>query len=184
MFEKIIKQIVSVLRHKKINVVLIGGYASNLYGEVRLTKDIDFLLGVGLEGVEDALSIIPKANLKPISPTPLQSALRDHYLRCIYGDNQMIVDILFGSSEYERAIFERAKTITIDRTKVLVATMEDVIIMKAQANRARDWDDIRGILLRNPECDNKYIVRWLMTIDGEQETDYLMKFRELVKSLD
>ncbi len=183
MFESIIKEIADVLRKNKIPVILIGGHAANVYGEIRYTKDIDFMLGVGLEGLEEVLRILPKAKLVPVPPNPFESALQNNYLRCVYGNNQMIVDVMFSSSEYERTLLGRAIPKLYDRMKIFVASKEDIIILKAQADRARDWDDIRGILLRNPDTDLSYIKRWLSRMDGERETDHLEKFKEVVKTL-
>ncbi|MCS7144150.1 MAG: hypothetical protein NZ879_03930 [Archaeoglobaceae archaeon] len=46
---ELIKRLAQKLDEKRIDYMLIGGQALLLYGEPRLTKDIDLTLGVGIE---------------------------------------------------------------------------------------------------------------------------------------
>lgn len=46
MFERVLKKIAFSLEKKKIPYMIIGGQAVLLYGEPRLTKDIDITLGI------------------------------------------------------------------------------------------------------------------------------------------
>lgn len=49
MFKKEIEKIAKVLRKRKIPYMIIGGQAVLLYGEPRLTKDIDIALGITIK---------------------------------------------------------------------------------------------------------------------------------------
>lgn len=49
MFIDLIKRIAAELDHREIPYMIIGDQAVLLYGEPRLTKDIDITLGVGVE---------------------------------------------------------------------------------------------------------------------------------------
>ena len=53
MFERLLKSIAQGLERLGIPYMLIGGQAVLLYGEPRLTRDIDVTLGVGLERFEE-----------------------------------------------------------------------------------------------------------------------------------
>jgi len=64
MFKKLFKKIANELNTHNIPYMIIGGQAILLYGEPRLTKDIDITLGIGIDGVREVNSIIQKLNLK------------------------------------------------------------------------------------------------------------------------
>jgi len=66
MFKKLLKKIANELNTHNIPYMVIGGQAVLLYGEPRLTKDIDITLGIGIDGLKDINSIIQKLNLKAL----------------------------------------------------------------------------------------------------------------------
>lgn len=58
MFTRILKQIARALDKAGIPYMVIGGQAVLLYGEPRLTKDIDITLGMILEHLPEVLEVI------------------------------------------------------------------------------------------------------------------------------
>ena len=58
MFLKLLAKIANELRKLRIPYMVVGGQAVLLYGEPRLTKDIDITLGVGVDG-------LPKIKINP-----------------------------------------------------------------------------------------------------------------------
>ena len=57
MFEKLLKRLAAALESEKIPYMIIGGQAVLLYGEPRLTRDIDVTLGLGTEHLPKLLAI-------------------------------------------------------------------------------------------------------------------------------
>ena len=51
MFQTLLRKIAEALRPVDISYMIIGGQAVLLYGEPRLTKDIDVTLSVGVESL-------------------------------------------------------------------------------------------------------------------------------------
>ena len=54
MFQKLLKKIANELSAHNIPYMVIGGQAVLLYGEPRVTKDIDITLGGGVSGLREA----------------------------------------------------------------------------------------------------------------------------------
>ena len=54
MFQKLLKKIANELNAHNIPYMVIGGQAVLIYGEPRLTKDIDITLGVGVSKLKEA----------------------------------------------------------------------------------------------------------------------------------
>ena len=68
MFEKIICSISSTLERCNIPYMLIGGQAVLIYGEPRLTRDIDITLGVDVDKIEDVISVANEPGWPPKIP--------------------------------------------------------------------------------------------------------------------
>jgi len=66
---------------------------------------------------------------------------------------------------------------------VAFAAPEDLIIHKIFAGRPRDFEDVRVILMKNPELDISYIRKWLREFDGSSNTkEFLKNFEEIFKA--
>jgi predicted nucleotidyltransferase len=93
------------------------------------------------------------------------------------------IDFIFSFSSYERQAIERAKDIRLGRTWVRFASLEDVVIHKVIAGRARDLEDIKSILLKNPTYDSEDIEKWLEEFDKSLGEQFLSVFRNIEKEL-
>jgi len=59
MFEKLLSDIGNHLGLAGIPYMVIGGQAVLLYGEPRLTRDIDITLGLGIDDLEKLIKYLP-----------------------------------------------------------------------------------------------------------------------------
>jgi plasmid stabilization system protein ParE len=48
------------------------------------------------------------------------------------------------------------------------------------AGRPRDIEDVRGVLVRHPECDREYVERWLAEFEGLMDVPYRERFRKIM----
>jgi hypothetical protein len=183
MFEKIICSISSELKRRHIPYMLIGGQAVLLYGEPRLTRDIDITLGVDVDKLHDIISLIGDLSLK-ILPDNVENFVRETMvLPAIHEETGMRIDFIFSFSPYERQAIARARKVRMLDQDVYFAAPEDVVIHKIVAGRTRDMEDVRGILLKMPDIDLAYIRRWLDDFSAALEDDEIKKRLEnLVKT--
>lgn len=65
MFEELLKRIAAALDAAGIPYMIIGGQAVLLYGEPRLTRDIDLTLGIGPDEVERLVRFFPLSHFPP-----------------------------------------------------------------------------------------------------------------------
>jgi hypothetical protein len=63
-FQNLLKKIARELDRSQIQYIVIGGQVVLLYGEPRLTKDIDITLGIGVDELEKVTNIVRKLKLK------------------------------------------------------------------------------------------------------------------------
>lgn len=182
MFEEILSRIgVSLTRHS-LPYMIVGGQAVLLYGEPRLTRDIDITLGVGVDHIDELLDIVRELSLKPL-PEDTESFVRQTMVLPAFDETTGIrVDFIFSFTPYETEAIKRARRIKILDQEVCFASPEDVIIHKIFAGRPRDIEDVRTIILKNPEIDIQYIKGWLREFDASSDKkDFLKTFEEILK---
>ena len=63
MFEEIIARIGAGLVRHCIPYMIIGGQAVLLYGEPRLTRDIDITLGVNIDRITELLAVVKELSI-------------------------------------------------------------------------------------------------------------------------
>ncbi len=183
MFEELLAKLALALGKNNIPYMIIGGQAVLLYGEPRLTRDIDVTLGVDVDSLPEIIKITEGLNLKPL-PSKIQNFVKETMVFPVKDDSTGIrIDFIFSFTSYEKKAIKRAKEIPIKKTIVKFASPEDVIIHKIFAGRARDLDDVKSILLKNPSVDLPYIRKWLSEFDTSlSEKDLLKKFEETRKA--
>lgn len=164
--------------------MVIGGQAVLLYGEPRLTKDIDITLGMGIEGLDRIKKIVLDLDFKALIED-VDSFVKETMVFPVQEKKSGIrIDFIFSFSPYERQAIERANRINLENVYVQFASLEDVIIHKIIAKRARDIEDVRTILLKNPDYDKTYIEKWLKEFDKTLEENFGKLFRETAASLE
>ncbi|PSQ88963.1 MAG: hypothetical protein BRD45_04750 [Bacteroidetes bacterium QS_8_64_10] len=184
MFEKILTRIGATLEAADLDYMVIGGQAVLLYGEPRLTKDIDVTLGVGPEQVAEVVDLVRQMNLKPLAEDPESFVRETMVLPCQASDTEVQVDLVFSFSPYEQQAFERTQSVEMSGTHVQFASPEDVIVHKIVAGRPRDLEDVRSILLKNPSVDQEYVRHWLTDFSASLGRPFLDQFENILREVD
>jgi len=182
-FERLLKRIALQLKKASIPYMVIGGQAVLLYGEPRLTRDIDITLGMGVKELDKVKKIIRVVGLKTLVEKEKEFVERNMVLPTLDKKSGIRVDFIFSFSYYERQAIERGKDIKLGRTFVRFTSLEDVVIQKVIAGRARDLEDVKSILLKNPKYDLDYIETWLKEFDKSLGEHFLKIFGEIKDGL-
>ena len=183
MFKRLLKKIGTSLDKDRIPYMVIGGQAVLLYGEPRLTRDIDISLGVGVDRLGDMRALVDRLSLKYLTED-VDAFVKDTMVLPVIEEKSGIrVDFIFSFSPYEKQAIERARAIPFGKTQVRFAALEDVIIHKMIAERPRDMEDVQSILLKNPGYDSHYIEKWLAEFDAALDKKYRQSFAELQRRI-
>ncbi|MBI5749697.1 MAG: nucleotidyltransferase [Nitrospinae bacterium] len=185
MFEEILSRIGASLNKHNLPYMIIGGQAVLLYGEPRLTRDIDITLGVNTDYIDKIITVVQELFLKPI-PTDIKSFVRQTMVLPTLDETTGIrVDFIFSFTPYETSAIKRVKKIRVMGEDVHFASQEDIIIHKIFAGRPRDIEDIRTIVMKNPSMDFQYIRKWLKEFDASSDKkDFLNTFEDILKGLE
>lgn len=167
-FDKVMRLFIglrTLLEESSIPYMIIGGQAVLLYGEPRLTRDIDITLGVNTDKLYDILRITKKVLLK-VLPEDIYDFVKTTMVIPTFHDTGIRVDFIFSFSPYEKMQFPGQERY-LYMEKGIFTSPEDLVIHKIFAGRPRDLEDVRTVLLKNPDIDRNYIERWLREFDSQ-----------------
>jgi hypothetical protein len=103
-------------------------------------------------------------------------------LQC-QASNGVGIDISLGGLPYEQRVIERASPHTFaPRKKWITASAEDMVILKAFADRDQDWIDVKGILRRQlPNLNWRCIVTELRELTELKEDETILPRLEAMR---
>jgi hypothetical protein len=172
--------IARALNAEKIKYMVIGGQAVLLYGEPRLTWDIDINLKMSIKELPRLMKILKKAGIKILTAHPENFVKKTMVLPAVFEARKVRLNLIFADSEYENQALKRARKIKIKRTTVSFASPEDIVIQKVFAGRPRDIEDARNIVVKNKKLEVDYIKAWLSEFDRALSQDNLKVFKALL----
>ena len=162
--------------------MLIGGQGVLLYGEPRLTQDVDVTLGIDLTRLSELVSVVREMGFELLVDDVDEFVRQTWVLPTLDGSTGLRVDFILSWTEYERKAIERAHSVQVEGYPVRYATAEDLIIHKIFSGRARDLEDVRSILIRQ-QVNLEEIKRWLNSFEKSTGEDYLSRLESVLKEL-
>jgi hypothetical protein len=138
--------VTELLKARQFPYAVIGGLAVSLRGEPRVTADVDLVLGITIDAAIDLIPSLKGTSLEPLFSGVEEVVQRAFILPLRHRPSGVNVDLAIGLSGFERQALARAEAMNIAGHDVMVATAEDLLIMKLIAGRPRDQQDIEGII--------------------------------------
>lgn len=139
---------------------IIGGLAVVRWGEPRLTHDVDVSLFAGF-GSEERFARVLLQRFEPRISGAIEFAVANRVL-LVQSSSGIPIDIALAGFPFEAEIIDRASDFEfVPGITLRTVSAEDLIVLKAFANRHRDWADIAGIVERQRELDWDAIVERL-----------------------
>jgi hypothetical protein len=153
-----------------IPYVLVGSFASSIYGLYRATADIDILVDIQAEHVVPLHRAMEEAFY--VDELAMRNAItRNSSFNAIHFDSVFKVDIFvacddeFAATQLKR---RRLRRVSPDRNEeVYIASAEDTVLAKLRWFRAgnetssNQWNDVLGILsVLKHELDTAYLSTW------------------------
>ena len=183
MFETLLGRIAAALKKAGIGYMVIGGQAVLLYGEPRLTKDIDITLSVDTDRLPDIMRLVRILRLRALADDPEKLARETKVFPAVQDSTGVRVDFIFSSSEFEKVAISRARRTRLGRHYVMFASLEDLLIHKIVAGRPRDIEDVKSVLLKNRQYDRGYVEDWLGKFDKALDTGHVTVFKSITREI-
>ncbi len=144
-----------------ISSVVIGGVAVAVWGEPRVTRDVDLKVLLRRDDAErllaalapDYVSLLPDA----------RKALRQQAMVFVQDTAGTRLDLLLADTPYDVLAIQRGSDIELQSgVTIRVCSPEDLVIYKLISTRLRDHEDVQGIVRRQGSTlDDKYVLDWL-----------------------
>src|SRR2546427_1323071 len=147
MFERLLERLGGALERIGIPYMVIGGQAVLLYGEPRLTKDIDITLGTDLDRLADVLRLVRSIDLNPLVD-PDTFTKQTMVLPCADPGTGIRVDLIFSFSPYEQQAMTRVRKVKVGGTGVRFASVEDLIEAKRSEEHTSELQSQSNIVCR------------------------------------
>jgi hypothetical protein len=127
----------------------IGGLAVQHWGEPRQTGDVDASLWTDFGKERPVIDRL----LETLSPRIEDAggfAMLNRVL-LVQEPGGVDTDVSLAAFPFERDVIDRAEPVLVhpSEPKIRLCDASDLVILKAFANRPRDWQDIRGVLIRS-----------------------------------
>jgi hypothetical protein len=159
--ENITLRVIGALEACQISYFLSGSFASNYYGVPRSTKDADFVVELhGAVGTDFARQMGADFELDPqLSFETLTGTYRQilHHKRSPFKAELFIR----SNDAHDQERFRRRRIVKHFEREIWMPSPEDVVVTKLRWARAKDKDDIRGVLaVQRGKLDWPYIENW------------------------
>ena len=126
----------------------IGGLALQRWGEPRLTGDVDLTILTGFGDEAGYISDLCRRYPQRVEDAA-SFALR-HRVLLLKSARGIPIDVSLAALPFEERVIERATAYRyLAEIRLLTCSAEDLIVLKAFADRPRDWADIEGIVTRS-----------------------------------
>jgi len=140
-------QIQSVCEGEGWRFCFIGGLAVLRWGEPRETVDVDLTLLTGFVGEDRFISTLLR-HFEPRIDRATNFA-RENRVLLLRAESGVGLDIALGGLPFEETAVNRSSRFTYPPDVSLqTCSAEDLIILKAFADRPKDWVDVDGIIIR------------------------------------
>lgn len=158
---------------------IIGGLALQYWGEQRVTKDVAITLLTGF-GDEERYVDALLAEYSARVDDPKEFALRNRVLLLI--SDGIGIDMSLGALPFEQLLIDRSqKKEYLPNQFLRICSAEDLIVLKAFADRAKDWEDIASVIIKQELLDWKYINEQLAPLVELKETPEILQRLEKCK---
>ncbi|MDY0042256.1 MAG: hypothetical protein RBS57_18245 [Desulforhabdus sp.] len=166
---------------KKWRYCFIGGMAVIRWGEPRFTQDVDLALLTGFGSEEKFihdLTVEFQARIDVLE----QFAVKNR-VALLQSRSGVPIDVSLAGLPFEEKMIKRASVYEVIPNKLITTcSAEDLIVLKAFANRDKDWSDVRGVLIRQQGRLNTDMIlsELQILVELKEEPEILTRLKELI----
>ncbi len=143
---------------------VIGGLAVQRWGDPRQTRDVDVAL---LTGIGNEAGFIDPLLGRYAGRRPDARAFALNYrVLLVESPAGIPLDISLAALPYEERVIERSSRFELAPGSVITTcSAEDLVVLKAFADRPQDWLDVEGVVVRQGRSlDRALVVRELRSL--------------------
>ena len=141
--------------------IVIGGVAVAVWGEPRVTRDVDLKVLLGRDDARQLLAVLTPDYVS-LLPDP-RKALRQQAMIFVQDTAGTRLDLLLADTPYDVLAIQRGRDVELQPgVTIRVCSPEDLVIYKLISTRLRDHEDAQGVIRRQgSNLDDQYVLEWL-----------------------
>ena len=149
------------LQEADIPSIVIGGVAIALWGEPRVTRDVDLKILLRRDEADRLLALLTP-EYTPLLPDP-RRALTDQAMLFVQDSAETRLDLLLADTPFDVQAIQRGQVVEVQPgAPICVCTPEDLLIYKLISTRLRDHEDAASVVRRQcDKLDDRYVLNWL-----------------------
>ncbi len=148
-----IRDMLRWFKSARVSGAVIGGVAVSIQGHARYTRDLDALVAINDSRWPAFIARAAKFGFSGRVPDVLGCARETRMVLLRHEPSGVPLDVSLGCLTFEEELIERAMPVKLRRLTVPIASPEDLIILKAIAQRPQDLADIDNILSAGHRLD-------------------------------
>jgi hypothetical protein len=146
-----------------------------------MTRDIDLLADVPEEDWPAFAEAAVNAGFTHRVNDPLDFARQSRVLLLTHEASGTPIDVIFAGLPFERNAIASSRILEVNGWRIRVVRPEDLMLMKAVAQRPRDVADLEGISQAQPDLDWPYLLetarQFAQALDASEVLDILRRVR-------
>jgi len=151
-----------------VNYLIIGGVAVSVWGNIRLTEDLDLMIFISQKSVKLILKDAKYSGFRFAEKTVISQAKDAGVFKIFYKNYHL--DFLIASTSLEESALKRKKKLTIFDREVFVPSKEDLLLLKIIPGRPKDMLDAESIATRHKgQLDIDYLEAWAKRLCDEAQ---------------
>jgi hypothetical protein len=174
-FLETFQEVLKKLEDNSLPYMIVGSLASMIYGEPRLTRDMDLVISISPIHTRLFKSMFPETEYySPPHEILVQEIQNRGQFNIIHLATGLKIDfIICKTSEHAQEEFGRRTRLSlVEEMEVFVARVEDVMIKKLEYFREggsqKHIGDIKG-MIANSKIDQDYLSNWIKKLGLEKE---------------
>lgn len=154
MLNKDFKEFIELLNEHKVQYLVVGGYAVNLHGYPRYTKDIDFWIWLKPENIQKLIQAIKGFGFGSLDLGESDFSSTDNIIQLGYEPYRIDLLVDMEGVQFEPC-FERRSVVELDNVQVSFIGLEDLIKAKTTVGRLQDLADAEQLAkIKNKKNEN------------------------------
>lgn len=144
MLTKEFKEFIKLLNDRKVEYLLVGGYAVVLYGYVRYTGDIDIWIKPSNHNADLVVDVIDEFGFGSLNLSRNDFNKEDQIIQLGYPPNRIdIITSVEGVNFHE--CYPKRKSFEIEGIEIQTISIDDLKTNKKAVGRHKDLDDLENL---------------------------------------
>ena len=160
---------IAFFNSNRIPYMVIDALAVAIWGRSRATADLDFQIQV--DSMQSLMKHLPAGWSIDKKWSLHNPMLRESQKRVLVSG--IVVDLMLARDDFERQTFSRKRRKKLWNKWIFTVSREDLLLMKLNVGRPRDFDDAISILELQKSLDFRYIRSWVRKLGLHDEAAYV-----------